>query len=160
VLADGRQSLLGAQRVGASDGRGDDVARGGVAVVGVLAAVGEGGLGRLPAVAERVLVGGQLIEQVVVDVDHADPGRGLGVDHADDAVSEIDVGAAQCAQLADAQAAEDQGRDDRAAQRISPTRSRPPPRSGTDLSPSAASTPRTTSPSIITAGKSVSSWPT
>jgi len=92
VLADGRQSLLGAQRVGARDGRGDDVARGGVAVVGVLAAVGEGGLGRLPAVAERVLVGGQLIEQVVVDVDHADPDRGLGVDHADDAVSEIDVG--------------------------------------------------------------------
>ncbi|HEY2320582.1 MAG TPA: hypothetical protein VGH67_19900 [Solirubrobacteraceae bacterium] len=65
-----------------------------MAVMGVVAAVGESRLGRLPAVAERVLVGGQLVEQVVVNVDHADPGRGLGVDHADDTVSEIDMSAA------------------------------------------------------------------
>jgi hypothetical protein len=113
-------------------------------IVGVVAAVGERRLGRLPAVAERVFVGGQLVEQVVVNVDHADPGRGLGVDHTDDAMSEIDMRAVQSAQLADAQTAEDERGDDRAPQRhrsrdralglVDATRRRPAD-AGADLAP-------------------------
>jgi hypothetical protein len=64
-----------------------------------------------------VLVGREFVQEAVVNVDHPHPGRGLSVDHADDAVGEIDVGAAQRAQLADAQSAEDEGCADPAPER-------------------------------------------
>ena len=88
-----------------------------MAVETAVPAIGQGGLGRLPAYAECLLVSGELVEQVVVDVDGAHAGRSLGVDHADHAVGEVDVGAVERTQLTDSQTRERQCRDHGPAER-------------------------------------------
>jgi len=117
VLADRRQSLLDAEFVGAGHGSRDHVPGDAMAVVAVAATVGERGPGRLPPGAKRLLVGAQLVEQVVVDVERAHTRRCLGVYDPDHAVGQVHVGAIEPVQLADPQTAERERRDDRSPQR-------------------------------------------